>query len=428
MSSATSIPKNVSCFKRLFACCSTVVLLTVGTFSLLSTKLPVSAQQAGLGILPANPKDDQPETKSWFVKTLKPGEKVEDEFVVQNFYDTPKDVEIHVNDATQSASGGFDYKQNNEEKTGVAKWVKLAQTKVKVEAKMGAKVKFSLEVPKDTPPGEYAGVISVQSAPEDVGGNILTLQRTGVRLYITVPGNLEVNTKVNSFKFVSTNSDLYQESISRGNLSNLDKVTIQTNLQNLGNIYANISGSLEIQTPKGEKKNTNFNIDLAPKGNPVISTTMLPEKWQIGTYKATLKLVSTPQIPSNKENVKNENKIQEFSDEITITQEILDQIQKDISAGRREVKSSQGKIQAGGIIDTGELASSSSISSEQSIPTKDTNIEETAETNNTWLYIAVGGVVLAILLAVIIFILLNKKKNKKEEQNQKDQQTEVKKS
>lgn len=394
--------------------------LILSVFSPLSfNALQVSAQQAGLGILPANPKADQPETKSWIIKTLKPGEKIEEEFVVQNFYSTNKDIEIHVNDATQSKDGGFDYKQNYEEKTGASKWVKLEKNKITVESKKQTKVKFTLEVPQNTAPGEYAGVISVQTAPEDAGGNILTLQRTGMRFYITVPGDLELNTKVNNFKFISTTSAFYQESINAGNLSNLDKASIQTELQNLGNIYANVSGSLEVQTPSGEKKNTNFNIDLAPGGSPVLAMTNLDKTWQIGTYQATLKLTTVPKIASGKENVKNQNQVQEFKDQIVITQEILDKIKSDMAAGRREIKASQDKVQAGAIVDNGSLSSSSSSSISSTSSSINTEEGKQEQKDNSLLYITIIGVVfITIILAVIIFLLSKKngQKDKQEEQ------------
>ncbi len=149
------------------------------------------ASLGGVGGKPANPDLDDGETDQWFVYNLAPGESVEDELLVDNSTDQTVIVKLYPADSTPSTDGGFALDQEVESRDDVGAWVTLSQTGLTLGPRESVVVPFTLSVPDDPSldVGEHAGGILIQPVVENVDQGGIQLQlRTGVRIYVTLPG------------------------------------------------------------------------------------------------------------------------------------------------------------------------------------------------------------------------------------------------
>jgi len=147
----------------------------------------------GLGGHPANPDPENELTKSWFIYEIEPGSFVEDAIVVQNLTEESKNVVLYPADTIKSSNGGFALKQMAEEMTEVGSWIDLEESEFVLAAGQSKEVAFTLTVPEEVDIGEHtAGIMIEESGQEGIpgeGGASIGL-RTGVRIYVTVPGDV----------------------------------------------------------------------------------------------------------------------------------------------------------------------------------------------------------------------------------------------
>ncbi|MBP1235396.1 hypothetical protein JOE40_000864 [Arthrobacter sp. PvP102] len=165
-----------------------MVLLTLGIFIAAE---PVSAVDNGtLGI--------RPETESdFFHLSLYPGAATEATAVVSNHTSSPVTLFTYPVDGENTVQGTFAMAAQSDPRNSVGAWVQLDAEQVSVPANTDLKVPFRLTVPQGTAPGDYAGGLIIQSPTVqgkttavngDTALRLDTIQRQGVRIYLTVAG------------------------------------------------------------------------------------------------------------------------------------------------------------------------------------------------------------------------------------------------
>jgi nucleoid-associated protein YgaU len=154
--------------------------------------LPATAvESGGVGGKPANPRADNPRSKSIFLYDLKPGQTVDDAVEVYNNSGQPKTIGVYAIDSVTSSDGAFACKQEVEERTGVGSWVKISNPDVTLAPNTTGKVSFTLTVPAKVDVGEHNGCIAIQdrtAAPQAAGNGVALSFRSAIRLAVTVPG------------------------------------------------------------------------------------------------------------------------------------------------------------------------------------------------------------------------------------------------
>ncbi|MFD6445646.1 WxL protein peptidoglycan domain-containing protein [Promicromonospora sp. NPDC060204] len=157
--------------------------------------------------------NDQGTERENFRYTVDPGTKVSDELVVTNHGETPLKLDIYAADGYTTTAGqldvltrgdaadsgdeagsddtGSDDTGSNE--TGslnVGSWLDPAVDQVRLAPGESADVPFTLRVPDDATPGDYAGAIltSRTVTAEEAGLDYET--RSGIRVYLRVAGDL----------------------------------------------------------------------------------------------------------------------------------------------------------------------------------------------------------------------------------------------
>lgn len=158
-------------------------------FLILSFFVFLTPALAQFGIKP----DESGGQRSWFIYSLKPGASVTDKVVVLNLQDVGFPVEVYPVDANiDPIHQGFVPESRNHENTGVGKWIELFEKVNFLKSKENRVISFTLKVPENTPPGQYAGAFIIQAEDSEEGAmnssGIRIKTRTGLRVYVTVEG------------------------------------------------------------------------------------------------------------------------------------------------------------------------------------------------------------------------------------------------
>jgi hypothetical protein len=128
--------------------------------------------------------------RTGFEYTVDPGGHVDDAMVVANHGTTPLDLAVYAADGYTTDSGGFDLLVGGEESHGVGAFVAAAGDHVTVPPGETVDVPFTVTVPDDATPGDYAGgLVTSLVAPDDEAG-INVDRRLGIRVDLHVGGEL----------------------------------------------------------------------------------------------------------------------------------------------------------------------------------------------------------------------------------------------
>lgn len=184
----------------------------------------------GLGIIPAVTDYDDP-MGSWFVYELKPGEVVNDQVAVINLYEEPVVVDLDSVDATTTKEGAFSLKEKAEAYESVGGWVTGLPESLSLQSQERRILDFSLKVPEGTEPGDHLGGLVVQkTATGSAESQISVVGRTGVRIYVTVPGEVKKEVKVTELTFNKKSKKLKLSLKNTGNVR-LDNLLVKLNLK-----------------------------------------------------------------------------------------------------------------------------------------------------------------------------------------------------
>jgi hypothetical protein len=234
--------------------------------------LPVMAA-GGVSILPARPTTN-PQTSSWFVYQLDPGKKVKDTVAVVNLSDQEQRVRLYPVDAMTTSDGGFALKQKNEGDEGIGKWITLDEDEVVLEPGKRKKVSFTLNVPRKAEPGDYLGGIVAQPVTDSGEGNIKVVTRTGVRVYLTVNGEMVKKGELKDFSLFVKDGKLWYS------FHLLNHGTVR-----LGKIEADFKIKNDILSWQSASWHLQKNLVVLPEGSVLVSESIpLPISW-LGFYR-----------------------------------------------------------------------------------------------------------------------------------------------
>ncbi len=371
---------------------SVAVISQEENFSLFDTK-------SNVGIVPTNP-GDAPLTKAWFIETINPGNSVEQSATITNGSDQDLPVIVLAKDAIQTAQGSFTFKENEEENTEVGNWIDfIDEPRLTVPANSSVDFRFKINVPDGTSAGEYAGVIAVQQdrSEEDRGG-VQILMRIGSRVYVTVPGDLQMNTEVDTFEFLTDDNEQYSRFLQTNPTANYKNVYLNIGLENASNVFTTISGTAKVTDPDGEEFTQQFNRQLAPNTSVAPSWLNMQQEWKIGTYKAVYEWQNEPVVDLNKENVADNTDPRSVEIELQMTQAKLDEMAK-----LQEEADQENRLPAA--VTDDEVEKDNTI--------EQLSAQETAADDNTILYLVISslGAIVVVMGGVLgYFAYRNSKK------------------
>lgn len=218
----------------------------------------------GIGGVPANPRDDNPRSKSIFVYKLDKGTSVDDALQVVNNTPSAKTLLVYAVDSQIASGGAFTCGQKADKPIAAGLWVKLSNDRVTVGPNSTKKVDFKVSVPKDAAPGEQNACIVIQdanSAPVDQGNGINLSFRSAIRVAITIPGEITKGLDFTGFSVEKLNDDRLRMSASlrnNGNVSLDSNVTAK--LKTLfGGTVRSAGGDFPVLA--GSEAKFNFEVD-----------------------------------------------------------------------------------------------------------------------------------------------------------------------
>jgi len=204
----------------------TTMPLLFGAILFLLVGLPVQAvEYGGIGGRPAYPREDNPRTESIFVHTVTPSEVVEEGVKVINNTPDTKTLEVYAVDSAVSSGGAFACEQIANEQTGVGTWVTMEKHEVTLGSLTSEVVPFQINVPENASVGEHNGCIIIQEkkAKTEAGttNGIQLSFRTGLRIALLVPGDVERNLQIVGLAMTSKDNGDWRISPSVMNTGNV---------------------------------------------------------------------------------------------------------------------------------------------------------------------------------------------------------------
>lgn len=123
-----------------------------------------------------------------FSYDLEAGAKEIDAFEVTNLGSKEVSLTIYAADGITSSSGALDLLPADEPSTVVGSWVKVNEPKITLSPGETESVDFTLEVPKNTTPGDYVGGLISSYLDTTSGGTVAVDQRLANRVNVRVGG------------------------------------------------------------------------------------------------------------------------------------------------------------------------------------------------------------------------------------------------
>ena len=235
----------------------------VAVFLIATMAPPASALESfGIGALPANPRADNPRTKSIFVYEAQPGKTIVDAVKVINNSSGPKTLSIYPVDSQLSSDGAFACAQAADTPSGVGKWLKLAKEKVTLQPGTNETVSFTMTVPRGAEVGEHNGCIAIQdltTQQKDARGIVLNF-RSALRVAVVVPGKTKASLKIVDVK----ERELPQQKLQISPvLRNDGNVSLDANLQvKLVNVLGLQATASKGQLPVLPRTDAQYNFEL----------------------------------------------------------------------------------------------------------------------------------------------------------------------
>ena len=122
--------------------------------------------------------------------TINPGAKVDDALVITNSGSAPLDLAVYAADGYTTDSGQFDLVVAGEKSVSVGTWVHSASDQISVGPGETVEIPFSVTVPTNATPGDYAGGIVTSLVQPDSASGITVDRRLGIKIALRVGGDL----------------------------------------------------------------------------------------------------------------------------------------------------------------------------------------------------------------------------------------------
>ncbi|MFF2622542.1 DUF916 domain-containing protein [Oerskovia jenensis] len=124
-----------------------------------------------------------------YAYALEPGASLDDGIIVSNYTQGPLTFRVYAADGFMTEAGELDLLPAGEESSALGAWVSFAGEEVTVEGGDSVVVPFTLTVPADATPGDYAAGVVSSLLVENAEG-VSVDRRLGSRMHLRVAGDL----------------------------------------------------------------------------------------------------------------------------------------------------------------------------------------------------------------------------------------------
>ncbi len=130
------------------------------------------AKNEGFTMVPAYPNKISPNK---FIYEVHPGGKIDDAVAVKNFAEETINFSFYAANATLSNQGSLAYRTRADNGPGPADWFTFETPIVSLSSQESKLVKFTVEIPKDTPLGDYKAGVAMERSKADSNNSSITI-------------------------------------------------------------------------------------------------------------------------------------------------------------------------------------------------------------------------------------------------------------
>jgi len=180
--------RGIRSLSRIFAgALASVALLVAGALT-----APAGAQAADDDVTwtVRTASNDLGAQRTNFTYTIEPGGTVEDGLVIANRGDEALDLGVYAADGFTTDAGQFDVLAGDKTSVSLGSWVHTKVDHIAVKPGKTVTVPFTLTVPDNATPGDYAGAVVTSLTTPDEAAGVNVDRRLGVRMNVRVGGDL----------------------------------------------------------------------------------------------------------------------------------------------------------------------------------------------------------------------------------------------
>ncbi len=265
-------------------------------------------EYGGFGLRPADLENGTVrKSDSAFSYDIDLGSSKRDGLMVINNTKVKKTFSVYAADSVSSTDGGFACKQFGENKIEVGSWIKLDKNEVELDPGTNEIIPFTISIPAKTDSGEHDGCFLIQEKKDDTvdknnkkSGIQLSI-RTGVRVSITIPGDLIKKISLGKFE-ISNKQD--------------GSFVFNSSIKNSGNVSVNTDVNVIVKNILGITHKTVGGEFIVLRGETSVWNFELPKPFWGGFYTARLVAKYNPNI---KGDLKDESKLKILESEKEIS-------------------------------------------------------------------------------------------------------------
>jgi hypothetical protein len=155
-----------------------------------ATANPGHGARPELSLSPVRPTGAQLRDRAYVVRTVRPGQTVDDVLLATNLTGRSLPVRLDAVDAQVTPEGQF---APGTQATQTGRWIRVSMREITLPPHGSVRVPVHLRVPADAPDGDHLAAVTLEKhTPTPVGGGVAVRLRVGVRVYLTVTGGAPV--------------------------------------------------------------------------------------------------------------------------------------------------------------------------------------------------------------------------------------------
>lgn len=144
--------------------------------------------------------------RNTFAYSIEPGDRLEDAIVVSNHGAEPLDLDVYASDGFTTTSGQLDVVTRDTPSIAVGVWAQARDGAVTIPAGESVEVPFTIDIPENTTPGDYAGAVVTSLSSPAIDDGIRVDRRLGVRIHLRVGGELAPALAIEDLRVAHTGS------------------------------------------------------------------------------------------------------------------------------------------------------------------------------------------------------------------------------
>lgn len=248
-----------------------VTLLQAGLLALvvaggLATVSPALAAEGGdvtWGVRTAS--NENGADRQNFNYTIDPGTQMSDALIISNHDTEPLDLDVYAADGFTTTSGQLDLVTSDTVSTAVGAWTAVSSEHLQIAAGESVEVPFTVTIPADATPGDYAGGILTSLPQPGQEQGISVDRRLGVRMHVRVLGDLAPSLSVEK---------MHVDYAGTFNPFGSGDATVSYTVRNTGNVRLAAAQTLKLAGPFGLLSRDVENVSAVPEILPGESWTV----------------------------------------------------------------------------------------------------------------------------------------------------------